>query len=898
MTMRPSWGQKMERDDHIKELELMSGELYRQGRYAEAVTTLEQVVSLIESHRGLSDPSLGSPLNNLATVYERVGNEAYAENAFRRSLETMAGSERPFEIASTLHSLANLYFRQNRPREADEHLRAAWLALAPVTTSHPGLAGAIEGRLANRLLDQDRFAEALPHQEAALQFLEAAFGGHSEQVGTAQNNLAHVLMGLEREDDAERIFRASLATMLTVVPPDDERVRDTVDSLAKYYGRKGRVAEEIELLKRYIKQCSLRVPDSNPVLSEMLMELARAYRETGDYGSSENAYKRALSDQSDEERRAQGLNGLGMTYKAQGRYADAEALYRKALKTIRKVHHGPDSIHEAALLGNLADLLTSLERTEEASQLLNSALAIREREHGPDHLFVARTLHTLIRLQLSQGENSKDMVAKLRRSIRIKEKHLGPDHLEVAASVSLLATVLCNEGRFEEAAEAYLRTLEIRQKVLGDGHSDVGMSCHNVGIFYTDTGQLDEAELCLRKSLKIFERAHGSSHPNVALALNSLGNVLTKLGRLDEAQRLFDREETIPGWETIDVPVLFATDRQAGCAAGTFSSIQLDDTKKLGIGSIIVSAPKEMVLNRSSRFADGMGFLDRAGGEQTQAAMLRVLRTETFSTDAYLASLARARLARATRYPGQGFLFVHGFNNSFDEAVRRAAMLSFDLDFDGPAFVFSWASHSKAWRYRSDRQRARKAVPFLVEALQRIGRLLPEMRLNIIAHSTGGEIAVNAANLLWQERAKATPPRLGELVLAHADVKPRTLARTLPSLTALGLGVTSYCSMEDMAMSLSRWLRGDSERVGSHPVYLPGVDCIDVTGLGVNRDLNHNVFVRNPIVFGDIVRLLSSGTRPPGARSKHFAKIETLKGAHWVYTPAKHRDDQMESEDA
>lgn len=265
---------------------------------------------------------------------------------------------------------------------------------------------------------------------------------------------------------------------------------------------------------------------------------------------------------------------------------------------------------------------------------------------------------------------------------------------------------------------------------------------------------------------------------------------------------------------------------------------------------------------------------------------MRIVRTETSASKSHIASLTRDRLTRATRFPGQGFIFVHGFNSSFEAAVKRAAMVSFDLDFDGPAFVFAWSSQSKAWRYRSDRQRARLAVPFLVETLQRIGQLLPVMRLNIIAHSTGAEIAVNAVDALWKERAHAAPPLMGELVLAHADVKPATLARTLPSISAVGLGVTSYSSREDKAMSLSRWLRGAAKRVGSHPARLPGVDCIDVTGLGVKRDLNHNVFVRNRMVFGDIARLLSTGKRPPDERSKHFARVTDSAGTHWIYRPS------------
>lgn len=874
-------GAEMVPEDRIKELDLLSGELHRQGRFDEAVATLEQVICLIESHRGRGHPSLGSPLNNLGVTYERLGRSENAEHAYLNALSAMAGFSRPFDIATTHHSLANLYLRTARLDEADEQLASARNTLAPVASNHPILAGFIEGRIAERLTRQKKLTEALPHLEASLWFLREAFAGPNEHVATAENNLAHALVQFDREDDAEKLLLASLDKMLALVAPEDARIWDTIHSLSRYYARNGRSREEAQLRELYVKLCAPKLPDTHPDQADMLIELGRAYHQSGAFGASEATYKRIISSDGEYAQNLSGLNGLANNYQAQGRYADAEALYRKALTTVR-AQSKPDTINETVVLGNLADVLTLQGRTDEATRLLGLALATREKELGPDHLLVARTLHTMARVRISLDDMSEETAAILRRAIQIKERHLGPSNIDVAATVSLLATVLCNQERFQEASDAYLRMLTITQDVLGSGHPDVGMSYHNVGVFFTDARRFNDAEQFLRQSLVIFEHAHGPNHPEVALALNSLGNVLTKLGRKDEADRLYARADTIPGWETMEVPVIFATDRHVD-EQGRFSAIQRIGRKQLGIGSVTVRVPKDMVLNRSSRVAEGLGFLDRAGGQQTQAATLRILRAESFTADSYLASIAHARLARATRYPGQGFLFVHGFNNSFEEAVQRAAMISFDLDFDGPAFVFSWSSHSKAWRYRSDRQRARRAVPFLVETLQRIGRLLPDMRLHILAHSTGCEIAVNALSELWKEREDASPPRLGELILAHADVKPRTLARTQPAITALEMGITSYLSKEDKAMSLSRWLRGQGERVGTNPVYLPDVDCIDLTGLGVRRDLNHNVFVRNPVVFGDIARLLSTGTRPPDARSPKFYMLKNNGGKHWVY---------------
>ena len=181
-----------------------------------------------------------------------------------------------------------------------------------------------------------------------------------------------------------------------------------------------------------------------------------------------------------------------------------------------------------------------------------------------------------------------------------------------------------------------------------------------------------------------------------------------------------------------------------------------------------------------------------------------------------------------------------------------------------------------------DRKRARAAVPFLIEVFAIIGRELPDVRLHIFAHSTGAEITLNALNGL--AGLNIPRPSFGELILAHADAKPSTLARIMPAINSLGLGVTSYSSAEDIAMTASRLLRwGASYRIGSRPVVQPGVDAIDISGLGIRQDLNHNVFVRNPLVFGDIARLLSTGERPPHKRTPHFKTVKSAEGRHWAY---------------
>ncbi len=73
---------------------------------------------------------------------------------------------------------------------------------------------------------------------------------------------------------------------------------------------------------------------------------------------------------------AQSLNNLAALYDSQGKYAEAEPLYRRAL-AIREKALGPEHPSVATALENYAGLLRKTNREVEAARLEASAQAIR-----------------------------------------------------------------------------------------------------------------------------------------------------------------------------------------------------------------------------------------------------------------------------------------------------------------------------------------------------------------------------------------------------------------------------------------------------------------------------------------------------------------------------------------
>ncbi len=104
-----------------------------------------------------------------------------------------------------------------------------------------------------------------------------------------------------------------------------------------------------------------------------------AYQQ-GNYAEAVKQTKAALSLAEafgpDDPRLATSLNNLALLYKAQGKYAEAEPLLKRAFAIFEKAL-GPDHPNVATSLANYAAVLRKTGRTTEAAKLEARAKAIR-----------------------------------------------------------------------------------------------------------------------------------------------------------------------------------------------------------------------------------------------------------------------------------------------------------------------------------------------------------------------------------------------------------------------------------------------------------------------------------------------------------------------------------------
>jgi len=216
---------------------------------------------------------------------------------------------------------------------------------------------------------------------------------------------------------------------------------------------------------------------------------------------------------------AEALNGLGVIYKFQCRFADAEGVYQRALRIVESSESGPDPL--ATLMHNLGGLAHSRGDFAAGEPLARRAVELREAAYGRGHPAVAADIEAWGALLEGLGQLPEAERA-YREALATFEATLGPESLEAASSAAALASVHHSLGQRDEALAGYQRALAIRAAKLDPGHFDLGLTLNNMGMLLRELDRPADARAALARALAIFESSLGPDHPHTRAAAANL----------------------------------------------------------------------------------------------------------------------------------------------------------------------------------------------------------------------------------------------------------------------------------------------------------------------------------------------------------------------------------------
>ncbi len=207
-------------------------------------------------------------------------------------------------------------------------------------------------------------------------------------------------------------------------------------------------------------------------------------------------------------------------------------------------------------------------------------------------------------------------------------------------------------------------------------------------------------------------------------------------------------------------------------------------------------------------------------------------------------------------------VFVHGFNNRYEDAIYRFAQIVHDSNADVAPVLFTWPSRGSIFAYNYDRESTNYSRDALEDMLRRLAKDPMVGEVTIMAHSMGSWLTVEALRQMAIRDGRVAP-KIQNVILASPDLDVDVFANQFSALGPQHPRFTLFVSRDDRALGLSRRISGNIDRLGQvDPTVQPyrtefekaGIVVLDLTALKTGDRLNHGKFAESP----DVVKLIGN----------------------------------------
>lgn len=466
-----------------------------------------------------------------------------------------------------------------------------------------------------------------------------------------------------------------------------------------------------------------------------------------------------------------------------------------------------------------------------------------------------------------------------------------PDMRILLDLLQLRAELLEQIGQIRAAGDAWTVVGRTRAFARATVQLDPVPAFELAADLYEQDNSLDQARRAIESAIEA-EAETGREGDELARLYASLAR-LAKLAGDDKAADLAEavNESLVaPAFETKDndpkngfrvVDVYYATDRArtGSKKPREFYSGQRGDHLELGVATVTI--PDNHVSGRVER--PSVWRLEFSPSPSKHVLLKSV---EPVDPNSFFARLQGEFSGAPER---DLFVYIHGFNHSFEYAAQRAAQITYDMGHASVPVLFSWPSRDRTAAYFADaavvRLSGRRLAVFLDDLVERSGA----QTIHVLAHSMGSRALSDALEIMALRR-NAQPgdaPVFGQLMFAAPDIDTDLFATMADVFKPLAKRMTLYASSTDWALVSSHKLHGTTPRAGLGGEFLMasnGFDSIDMTAMGDDM-LAHNYFSNDSSALADMATLFWRDAAPI---SRCGLQARSDLGARtWSYRPGQ-----------
>jgi esterase/lipase superfamily enzyme len=232
---------------------------------------------------------------------------------------------------------------------------------------------------------------------------------------------------------------------------------------------------------------------------------------------------------------------------------------------------------------------------------------------------------------------------------------------------------------------------------------------------------------------------------------------------------------------------------------------------------------------------------------------------------------------------GDILVYVHGFNVRFEDALVRAAQISFDFGFKGAPIVYSWPSWGSLTAYNADSENVLWSARHIETFLRTLSAEASGRKIHLVAHSMGSKGLLNALRYLAMRGDGQ--PLFASVILCAPDFDAGLFREQVAAeVRPMAAQWVVYSSNKDIALTASEQLNA-APRLGKPVTYAEGYEIIDASELEVTPwsvPEAHSYYATKQVVLSDMVKVLSG----LAADARGLKSFEEQGGTAWRFDPA------------
>ena len=157
------------------------------------------------------------------------------------------------------------------------------------------------------------------------------------------------------------------------------------------------------------------------------------------------------------------VSSMAAMYCQMEKYEDALELYQEALRIRRDCFEDQEHSDIMATLNTIGLVLCKLHEFKMAKEVFQECLKSRIKALGSTDLDVSMLMRNLAAVHLDLGEE-EDAIQLLEKTLQIRQAKLGPNHGEVAPTLHHLGQAYQVRGFLEEAGDCFKKGLSIERR--------------------------------------------------------------------------------------------------------------------------------------------------------------------------------------------------------------------------------------------------------------------------------------------------------------------------------------------------------------------------------------------------------------------------------------------------